>query len=105
MAAIVNAGDTESWKNAVISAINSTDKKINLGLIIRVAYSLMDEDFIDELYSDLQNQLPANLFAQFSQLIEEITKDISQKSKKPVLRIKSEDGSFFNLFDMRFEGH
>ena len=103
MSALINNGDIEAWKNATISCFNSKSNQFLIQFIIVTAYFFNKEDFLTELYSELERQGNSEFVNSFSEIIEKILPE-QERDKIPTVRILNENGKFENIEEI-IKGH
>jgi tetratricopeptide (TPR) repeat protein len=104
MAAFADNNDIEAWKNSTLCALNGTQTREILPLIIRTGYFFNREEFLEALYTDLENQ---SQFADISKFIEAIEKIIPKEKnlkKLPTVRLLNKEGTFESI-DEIIKGH
>lgn len=99
MAGLIKTGDIESWKNATISCIFSKKLLYLLGLIVNVAFYFNKEDYLIDLYKQIDIQTDSRTTNLFSEAVEKIL-DNTQKQKKTTIRLLNKDGKFESLDDI-----
>jgi len=104
MAALVQNGGIEAWKNATLCAFNSNKTIAIAPLIIRTAYFFNQEEYLEEFYLHLESQ---NQSAPINQIIEAIEKILPKKESvntMPTVRLLNEKGKFESI-DEIIKGH
>lgn len=104
MAALVQNGDIEAWKNATLCAFNSNETVALMPLIIRTAYFFNREDYLEEFYLHLESQNQSAPINKIIEVIEQIlpTKDINRTM--PTVRLLNKDGKFESIEEI-IKGH
>jgi len=97
MAALVQNGDIESWKNATLCAFNSDETVALMPLIIRTAYFFNGEEYLEEFYLHLENLNQTGPINQIIEVIEQILPTKNIKRTIPTLRLLNEKGKFESI--------
>lgn len=99
MAGLVQRNDVEAWKNATLCSFNYPSSPLVLGLIIRTAYTFNGDDFLENLYSHLE-QTNANIdITPFAEVFDTILPKGEERNNLPIIRMLNEDGKFHNIFN------
>ena len=98
MAGLVQTNDIEAWKNAALCCFNSTVEPIIFALIIRTAYSLNGEEFLEHFYFHLEQNGGDKAITQLTEMIEQILPKREIKNTPQIVRMMNKDGEFENIF-------
>lgn len=104
MAALVQNGDIEAWKNATLCAFNSDETIVILPLIIRTAFFFNREEYLEELYSHLESQNQSETINPIIEVIEKILPDREKIKTMPTVRLLNKDGKFESIEEI-IKGH
>lgn len=102
MAALALNTDIEAWRNATLCSFNSDESLAILPLIIRTAYFFNREEYLEELYIELENQ--AGPINHIIELIEQILPKREKLNEFPTVRILNEEGKFESINEI-IKGH
>jgi tetratricopeptide (TPR) repeat protein len=100
MAALVQNGDIEAWKNATLCAFNSDETNALIPLIIRTAYFFNREEYLEELYLHFENLNPSLPINQVVEAIEQILPIKDIKRTMPTVRVLNEKGKFESIEEL-----
>jgi len=98
MVGLVQTNDIEAWKNATLCAFNSKSGFILLPLIIRTAYYLNGEEYLEQLYLQLEQSSENKDISKIVEAIDLILPKRDENVFPPKVRILNEDGKFENIF-------
>tara|TARA_R110001592_G_scaffold55740_8_gene170401 strand:+ start:1159 stop:3093 length:1935 start_codon:yes stop_codon:yes gene_type:complete len=98
MAGLVQSNDIEAWKNSTLCSINSKSGLAMLPLIIRTAYSFNGEEYLEQLFIELEKGTKNENISEFMEVIEKILAEPADKDAPPVVRVLNENGKFENIF-------
>ena len=104
MAALVQNGDVEAWKNATLCAFNSDEFIKILPLIIRTAYFFKGEEYLEELYLHLESQNQSESISHIAEAIEKILPKRENNKTMPTVRLLNEEGKFESIEEI-IKGH
>jgi tetratricopeptide (TPR) repeat protein len=104
MAALVQKNDIEAWKNATLCAFNSKTELMIIPLILRTAFFFNREDFLESLYSQLEEQNKSGSINEIIEMIEKVLPEQQKADKLPTVRVLNEKGQFENIFE-KVKGH
>jgi tetratricopeptide (TPR) repeat protein len=104
MAALVQNGDIAAWKNATLCAFNSDETFPIIPIIMRTAYFFNKEEYLEELYLHLENQIQSEPINQIIEAIEQILQTKEVKRNLPTVRLLNEKGKFESI-DEIIKGH
>jgi tetratricopeptide (TPR) repeat protein len=96
-AALINNGDIEAWTNGTLLAFNSKEASKYMPLIIRTAYFFNREEYIEDLYFNLEKQGQSEPLSQLMSWIENLLADNENGQNFPTVRMLNEDGRFINV--------
>jgi tetratricopeptide (TPR) repeat protein len=104
MAALVQNGDIEAWKNATLCAFNSDETIAMLPLIIRTAYFFNGEEYLEELYVHLESQNQSETISPIIEVIEKILPNRENIKTMPTVRLLNKEGKFESIEEI-IKGH
>ena len=104
MAALVQNGDIEAWKNATLCAFNSNETIKILPLIIRTAYFFNGEEYLEELYLHLESQNQSESISHIIEVVENILPKRENIKTMPTVRLLNEEGKFESIEEI-IKGH
>lgn len=98
MAGLVQNDDIEAWKNATICFLRAKINPIILVLIIRTAYSFNGDEFLEQLYTQLEVGNSEKDITHIVEVIEHVLPRVEKRKGIPTVRIMNEKGIFENIF-------
>ena len=98
MAGLVQTNDIEAWKNATLCTFNSKSKLGMLPLIIRTAYYFCGEEYLEQLFIQLEQSSENKDISEILEAIELILPNREGKFIPPIVRMWNEYGKFENIF-------
>ena len=98
MAGISQTNDIEAWRNSTLCYFNSNENLTLLPLIIKTAYFFNGEDYLDSLYTHLENQDKSTKTNKIVEIIEEIITEENRKVHLPTVRFLNDKGQFKDIF-------
>lgn len=104
MAGLTQNNDIEAWKNATLCSFYSNEFIALLPLIVRTAYFYNKEDYLEQLYIELENQIQSDSINDVIKLIEELLPKKEKLNRIPTVRILNPEGKFESI-DEIINGH
>ncbi len=98
MAGLVQTNDIEAWKNSTLCSINSKSELIMLPLIIRTAYYFNGDEYLEQLFIQLEQSSENKDISEIVEAIDLILPKRDEKVVPPIVRMLNEDGKFENIF-------
>ncbi|AUC23226.1 hypothetical protein BTO15_14485 [Polaribacter sejongensis] len=104
MAGLTQNNDIEAWRNATLCSFHSNESIALLPLIIKTAYFYNKEDYLEQLYIELENQIQTESINDIIEVIEQLLPKKEKLNDIPTVRILNPKGKFESIHEI-IKGH
>ena len=98
MVGLIQRNDIGAWKNSTLCCINSKSGLGWLPLIIRTAYLINGEEYVEQLLIEFEQHSENNDTSKVLEMIELILPKRDNKVVPPTIRMLNSNGKFENIF-------
>ncbi|MFL0087958.1 DUF4365 domain-containing protein [Tenacibaculum maritimum] len=98
MAGLVQNNDIEAWKNAALCWLKTKIEPTIFVLVIKTAFFFNGEEFLEQLFHQVEQSGKKEDSSVFIDLINTITQKEEKEKELPTVRMMNKDGKFENIF-------